>query len=84
MDLVAQIVDLVLAVSDEVLPALAAQLGDPQQPFRVKLVALIIAQEILAPDTEALAIAHQPALMREQALVDVVELLDQRIDANSG
>ena len=84
VDLVAQVVDLILAVGDEVLPALAAQLGDAQQPFRIELVALIIAQEILAPDTEALGIAHQPALMREQALVDVVELLDQCIDAVSG
>ena len=38
-------------------------------------------QEVLARDAVAVGEAHQPAFEADQALVDVVELLDQRIDA---
>ena len=38
-------------------------------------------QEVLAHDAVALGEPHQAALVADQALVDVVELLDQRIDA---
>ena len=38
-------------------------------------------QEVLARDAVALGKPHQAALVADQALVDVVELLDQRIDA---
>ncbi len=40
-----------------------------------------MAQELVAGDTVVLGGAHQAALMRDEALVDVVELLDQRLDA---
>ena len=48
---------------------------------RIELGALIVAQEILAGDAVALGKPHQAALVADQALVDVVELLDQRVDA---
>ena len=38
-------------------------------------------QEVLARDAVALGEPHQAALVADEALVDVVELLDQRIDA---
>ena len=38
-------------------------------------------EEVLARDAVALGQPHQAALVADQALVDVVELLDQRIDA---
>ena len=38
-------------------------------------------EEVLARDAVALGEPHQAALVADQALVDVVELLDQRIDA---
>ena len=38
-------------------------------------------QEVLAGDAVALGQPHQPAFVADQPLVDVVELLDQRIDA---
>ena len=38
-------------------------------------------QELVAGDAVALGEAHQAALVRDQPLVDVVELLDQRLDA---
>src|SRR5947207_2919707 len=66
---------------DEVLPSLGGELGDPVEPARVELRALVVLEEILARNAVALAEPHQAALEDDEALVDVVELLDQRIDA---
>ena len=71
----------VLVVGDEVLPAAGAELGDAQQPVGVELRALVVLQEVLARHAIALGQAHQAAFEADQALVDVVELLDQRLDA---
>ena len=49
--------------------------------LRVELGALVLLEEVLAGDAVALGEAQQPALVADQALVDVVELLDQRFDA---
>ena len=38
-------------------------------------------EELVAGDAVALGQPHQPAFVGHQALVDVVELLDQRVDA---
>ena len=70
-----------LRLGDEVLPAPAAELGDAQHPFRVEFPALVVLEELLAGDAVALGKAHQAALMGDEALVDVVELLDQGLDA---
>src|ERR1022692_1086767 len=45
------------------------------------LRSLVALEEVLARDPVALGEPHQPALVADQALVDVVELLDQGIDA---
>src|SRR5438132_11001388 len=42
---------------------------------------VILPQEVLARDAVAFGKPHQPALVADEALVDVIELLDQRIDA---
>src|SRR6202040_964256 len=42
---------------------------------------LVVAQEILAGDAVAVTEAQEAALERDELLVDVIELLDQRIDA---
>ena len=70
-----------LSLGDKILPAAAAELRDAQQPFRIELRILIILEKVLAADAEAFGEAQQPRLKADQALVDVVELLDQRIDA---
>ena len=73
----AQVLDAVLLVMDEVLPALGRELRDAVEPARIELRAGVVAQEVLARDAMAVGEAHQAALVRDEALVDVVELLDQ-------
>ena len=65
---------------DEILPALCRKFRDAVEPARIELRALVVAQKVLARDAVAVAEAQQAALERDQLLVDVVELLDQRID----
>src|SRR5689334_374725 len=81
VDLVAVLLDLLLVARDEALPALGGELGDAVEPARIELGALILPQEVLARDGMALGKPHQPALVADETLVDVVELLDERIDA---
>ena len=57
------------------------EVGDAPDPVRVELGALVLLEEVLAVDAIGFGEAQQPALVADQALVDVVELLDQRIDA---
>ena len=75
------LLDLVLVLGDQALPALGGELGHPVEPARIELGALIVLEEVLARDAVAFGQPHQAALVADQALVDVVELLDQRIDA---
>ena len=75
-----QFLDLLLGVGDEILPAAAAELGDPQKPFRVELGILVILEKILAGHARALGQAQQPGLKPNQALVDIIELIHQRLD----
>ena len=77
MHLVAEVLDAVLLVMDEILPALGRKLRDAVEPARIELRAGVVAQEVLARDAVAVGKAHQAALMRDEALVDVVELLDE-------
>src|SRR6266571_4850643 len=81
VDVRADLLDPVLVLGDEVLPPLGRELRRAVEPARVKLGALVVLQKILARDAVAFGKPHQPALVAHQALVDVVELLDQRIDA---
>ena len=81
MDLGAQVLDAVLVAGDEVLPAACGELGHPVEPARIELGADIVLEEILARDAVAFGEPHHAAFEADQALVDVVELLDERIDA---
>ena len=78
----AQLLDAVLVAGDEILPALRGQLRHAVEPARVELGALVVACRKSSRMTPWLsAEPHQPALVADEALVDVVELLDQRVDA---
>ena len=77
----ADFLDAVLLLGDQVLPALGRQLGDAVEPARVELVAHVLLEELVARHAVAFRQPHQAAFVRDEALVDVVELLDQRIDA---
>ena len=81
MDLAAQVLDAVLLLGNEVLPALAGKLRDAVEPARIELRAGVVAQEVLAADAVAVAETEQAAFIRDELLVDVVELLDERVDA---
>src|SRR6185369_2683306 len=80
MDLAAQLLDTVLLFSNEVLPALARELRNAVEPPWIELRARVVAQEILARNAVRVAQAEQAVLVRNELLVDVVELLDERID----
>ena len=81
VDVAADFLDLVLVLGDEVLPALGRELRDAVEPARVELGALVVLEEVLARDAVAFRQPHQPAFEADEPLVDVVELLDQRVDA---
>src|SRR5262249_54434263 len=81
LDLVAMLLDLLLVAGDEALPALRGELRHPVEPARIQPAALVVLEETLARDAVALGEPHQAAFVADQALVDVVELLDQRVDA---
>jgi hypothetical protein len=67
-------------VLDELGPAHAHGL-DLLDPVRVQLGAEIGLQELAAADAVAVGQAQQAAFQADQALVDRIELLDQRLDA---
>src|SRR5262249_12686367 len=83
MDLRAQLLDAVLVAGDEVLPAFGGEVRYAVEPKRVELGAQIVREEILARDAVALGQSQQPPLATDEPLVDLIELLDQRIDARS-
>ena len=79
--LVTVLLDLVLVLGDEALPTLGRELRHTVEPQRVELGAQIVFEEVLARDAVALGKPHQAALVADEALVDVKELLDQGVDA---
>ena len=81
VDLGAELLHQAALVVDEVGPAALLQAADAAQPVGVELVALILAEEVLARHAIAFGEAQQAALIAEQLLVDVVEGLDQGLDA---
>src|SRR5499427_638609 len=81
LDLVAVLLDLLLVPRDEALPAPGRKLRHAIEPARIEFGALVVPEKILARDAVALREPHQAALVADQALVDVIELLYQRIDA---
>src|SRR5271170_324468 len=73
--------DPVLVYSDEALPALGGELRHAVEPERVELGAQVGLEKIVARYAMALGEPHQAALVADEPLVDVIELLDQRVDA---
>src|SRR5580692_9123478 len=70
-----------LSLATRLFQALGRELRHAIEPERVELGAQIVLEEVLAHDAVALGEPHQAALVADQTLVDVVELLDQRVDA---
>jgi len=81
VDVVAQLLDTVLVARHEALPAPGREFRHAVEPVRIELGALVVLEEVLARDAMALGESHQAALVADQPLVDVVEMLDQRVDA---
>src|SRR5271166_2701912 len=81
LDFGADFLDRVLVLRDELLPAAGRQLRDAQEPLRIELRILVVLEEVLAADAMRFAHSHEPDVEVDEALVDVVELLDQRVDA---
>src|SRR5262245_66183158 len=77
----AVLLDLVLVPGDEAFPALGSQLRYAIEPARIELGALVFLEKILARDAVALGEPHHATLVADETLVDVVKLLDQRVDA---
>src|SRR4026207_2492953 len=81
MNVVAQALDQIALRGNELLPAVLGEPADAPRPVRIELLALTFAQAHVARDAIAIGKPHQLALERAQPLVDVVELLNQRLDA---
>ena len=77
VDLAADRLHFVLVLGDEIFPSLRRELGGAVEPARIELRAEIVLQEIVARDAVAFGKTHQPAFEADEALVDVVKLLDQ-------
>src|SRR5262249_20247226 len=81
MDLRTELLHHAALVADEIDPALLLQPAYAAEPVGIELVALILAEEVVAANAVALAEPEQPAFITEQLLVYVVESLDQALDA---
>src|SRR5690606_22468455 len=80
LDLGPQVLDRAEFTLDKLLPAALRQLGYHLGPVRVKLGALVGAQEVFTANAVLVSQTQQLAFVLNKALVDVVELLDQRFD----
>ena len=80
VNLVADDADRFLLVIGKFLPAELGEARNALQPIQVQLVALVFLQEFRARNFVGLGQAHEPAFQRIQPLVDVIELLNQRLD----
>ena len=65
-------------------PLARGQPRDAARPVRVELVPAVVREELGAVDAMALAEPDQLAVIGDEPLVDVVELLDQRIRCAPG
>ena len=83
MDLRVQFLDAVLVARDEVLPTVSGELRYAVEPERVELGAEIVLEEVFARNAVILGEPHEAAFVTDQPLVDVLELLNQRINARS-
>src|SRR5215471_3851323 len=81
MDLRAQLLDAVLVAGDKILPAVGGEFRHAVEPERIELRTQIVPEKVLARDAMALGKPHQASLVTDEPLVDVMELLDQRLDA---
>ena len=81
MNVVPDLLDALLVVADEALPALLAELADAQQPLRIEFGVLVVLDEIFALDAVAFGKTHQADFETDETPVDFVKLLDQRVDA---
>src|SRR5215469_6647095 len=81
VNLRAQLLDAVLVAGDEILPAVGGEFRHAVEPERIELRAEIVPEKVLARDAMALGEPQQASLVTDEPLVDVIELIDQRLDA---
>src|SRR5262249_4982539 len=81
MNLCTQLFDAVLVAGDKILPAVGREFRYAVEPERIELGAEIVLEKVLAHDAVALGKPQQASLANDEPLVDVIELLDQRLDA---
>src|SRR6516165_7589985 len=81
MDLRAQLLDAVLVAGDKTLPAIRGEFRHAVEPEWIELRTQIVPEKVLARDAMALGEPQQASLVTDEPLVDVMELLDQRLDA---
>ncbi|ENN87860.1 hypothetical protein RHSP_48159 [Rhizobium freirei PRF 81] len=81
LDLLADVADRGVFALGEFLPAAGCQIADRLHPVRIEFCALILLQEAVALDAIGFGKTQQAAFVLHEALVDVVELLDEGVDA---
>ncbi|MCY1484950.1 hypothetical protein D9M68_185640 [compost metagenome] len=81
LDLLANVADRLVFALGEFLPALAGQVADRLHPVRVEFGARILFEERVALDAVGFGKPQQAAFVLHQPLGNVVELLDQAVDA---
>src|SRR5258708_1062988 len=79
-DLRPDAVDVLRFPGNHVLPATGGELRHTDDPVRVEFGAVVVLEEILASDVVTRRKAYQAALTAHEAPVDLVVLLNQRID----
>ena len=80
MDFLANVLDRILFLGHEIFPAMLGQPRDAAQPVGIKLFALVFLQEDLARHLVAFSQPQQATFQRDQAAVDIIQLLHQRLD----
>ncbi len=81
LDLAADVADRLVFLAGKILPATGREVADRLHPVRVEFRTLILLEETVALDAVGFGETQQLALVLHETLVDVVELLDQAVDA---
>jgi hypothetical protein len=74
-------IDVLHFLGDQAFPAVSGEIRHAGNPVRIVFGAAVILEKILARDVVTLGEAYEAALVVREALIDVVELRDQRINA---
>ncbi len=64
-------------------PAAVRQCADALKPVRRELVPHIMLKELSPPEADCLGEPQQPALLADESAIELVELLDEVLDARA-